>query len=389
MQVTLLTTATRGDTAPFAALALGLRAAGHQVRLAGGRAFASTARSLGLDYFALDTALIARSQTAAGLEQLQAETWQASQGTDAIVYDPLTLLNGYFLARQMGVPAVAAALAPLHPTRAHPAWPFYSGPRLGAAYNRLTHTVWQQAAWQSVRAPVQKFWRQRAGQPLAGLGGPFAQQHAEEFTVLYGYSRHVLPRPDDWPAHLHVTGYWFLDPPDGWRPPASLLAFLRAGPPPVYVGVRGPATALALEALRLAGLRGVLPTGEDDPCAEQALPESVIRVDNVPHGWLFPRMAALMHDGSAALTAAGLRAGVPAVVVPPGGWQDAWGRLLEARGLGPAPLARAALTAPKLAAALEAVLTDRRLRDRVAEAGDCIESDGVAHAVRIFDEVAR
>lgn len=29
--------------------------------------------------------------------------------------------------------------------------------------------------------------------------------------ILYPYSRHVLPVPLDYPAHAHVTGYWFLD----------------------------------------------------------------------------------------------------------------------------------------------------------------------------------
>ena len=53
---------------------------------------------------------------------------------------------------------------------------------------------------------------------------------------LFGYSPSVLPKPPDWADHHHVTGYWFLDPPPAWQPPADLLRFLDAGPPPVYVG---------------------------------------------------------------------------------------------------------------------------------------------------------
>jgi sterol 3beta-glucosyltransferase len=33
-----------------------------------------------------------------------------------------------------------------------------------------------------------------------------------------------------------VTGYWFLDPPPGWQPPADLLHFLQTGPAPVTIG---------------------------------------------------------------------------------------------------------------------------------------------------------
>ncbi len=380
MHVTILTAGTRADTAPYAALALGLCSAGWRVRLVGTRAFAATARAHALDYFALDVDAFAGT---ASLERCQAEAWQASQGTGAILYDPLTLFNGYFLARQMGVPAVAAALSPFTPTAAHPAWPFYAGPRLGAAYNRLTHTVSRRATWQTVRGPVQKFWRQRAGY---APDLPHSQQQAEAFPVLYGYSQHVLPRPADWASHLHVSGYWPLDAPGDWRPPQALLDFLRDGPPPVYVDVPGPATALALEALGLAGLRGVL--AADTPA--MALPASVIRVDNVPESWLFPRMAALVHTGGAGTTAAGLRAGVPAIVLPPSGSASAWGCLLHERGLGPPPLPRAAPTAPRLAAQLTSVLGDAALRTRLMVASEAIgEEDGVAQAVEVFGEAVR
>ena len=54
--------------------------------------------------------------------------------------------------------------------------------------------------------------------------------------VLYGFSSHVVPVPEDYPAHAHVTGYWFLDEPETWHPPTELVDFLAAGEPPVYIG---------------------------------------------------------------------------------------------------------------------------------------------------------
>jgi sterol 3beta-glucosyltransferase len=36
--------------------------------------------------------------------------------------------------------------------------------------------------------------------------------------------------------YIHVTGYWHLEPADDWTPPAALMWFLEAGPPPVYIG---------------------------------------------------------------------------------------------------------------------------------------------------------
>lgn len=53
---------------------------------------------------------------------------------------------------------------------------------------------------------------------------------------MQAFSQHVLPGEPDWPPQVHTTGWWFLPSPESWIPPTELVAFLAAGPPPVYVG---------------------------------------------------------------------------------------------------------------------------------------------------------
>jgi UDP:flavonoid glycosyltransferase YjiC (YdhE family) len=213
--------------------------------------------------------------------------------------------------------------------------------------------------------------------------------------VLYGYSPHVIPPPPDWGADTHVTGYWFLDPPSGWTPPPALHEFLAAGPPPVYVGFgsmssRNPqATAkLVLDALGAAGQRAVLLAGWSG-LRPADLPDSVLMVDSVPFAWLFPRMAAVVHHGGAGTTAAGLRAGVPSIVVPFFGDQPYWGRRVAELGVGPAPIPRKRLTVEVLAGAIDRAVTDPVLRRRAAELGVRIRvEDGVARAVGVVSTLA-
>jgi sterol 3beta-glucosyltransferase len=87
--------------------------------------------------------------------------------------------------------------------------------------------------------------------------------------VLYAYSPVVVPVPPDYPAHGHVTGYWFLNGQTSRQTPIGLLDFIRAGPPPIYVGFgsmgfgrnaagRGQTVARAVTD---AGLRAVVATG--------------------------------------------------------------------------------------------------------------------------------
>jgi sterol 3beta-glucosyltransferase len=72
--------------------------------------------------------------------------------------------------------------------------------------------------------------------PRNRLASPLIRADGGPVPILYPYSRHVLPVPDDFPPHAHVTGYWFLDRSDGWQPPPEIEHFLASGTPPVYVG---------------------------------------------------------------------------------------------------------------------------------------------------------
>jgi sterol 3beta-glucosyltransferase len=217
--------------------------------------------------------------------------------------------------------------------------------------------------------------------------GPFGAMDRAGVPLLYGFSPHVVPRPADWPPNHHVTGYWFLDPDDGWQPPADLAAFLAAGPPPVYIGFgsmanRDPAEAaqIMLDALAQSGQRGVIASGWGG-LTPSDLPDRVHMLSSIPHSWLFPRMAAVVHHGGAGTTAAGLRAGVPSIIVPFFGDQPFWGRRVAELGVGPVPIPRRKLTASALADAITRAVTDPAMRARAAALGEQIRAeDGIAAA---------
>ncbi|MFI5891315.1 glycosyltransferase [Actinoplanes sp. NPDC051513] len=99
----------------------------------------------------------------------------------------------------------------------------------------------------------------------------------------------------------------------------------------------------------------------------------------VPHSWLFPRMAAVVHHAGAGTTAAGLRAGVPAVAVPVLADQPFWARRLHDLGVAPRPIPMPALTADALAAALRQVTANPHFAARAqALSARIAEEDGAA-----------
>ena len=137
-----------------------------------------------------------------------------------------------------------------------------------------------------------------------------------------------------------------------------------------------------------AGVRAVLFSGTD-ALARVALPDSVFMTSGVPHAWLFPRVAAVVHHGGVGTTAAGMRAGVPAMIVPFFGDQPFWGKRVAKLEVGPVPVPRKILTAETLAAGIQTVVSNDDMKRKAAQLGEKIRAeDGVGRAVEVITKVA-
>src|SRR5260370_32503886 len=148
----------------------------------------------------------------------------------------------------------------------------------------------------------------------------------------------------------------------------------------------GEMTNIVLQALARTRQRGILVTGWGG-ISNVDLPDEVYKIDFVPHNWLFPQMAAVVHHGGAGTMAASLRAGVPSVMIPFFGDQPFWGRRFFEMGIIPAPMPRKSLTAERLAAAINVAVNDTDLRSRVvALSARILAEHGLEKAVSILQQ---
>ena len=418
MRITILAAGSRGDIQPYLALGVGLQAAGHQVRFAAFRNFASFVTAYGLEFAPVDADFQAimggedgQGMVASGsnffqltrgirrvvgpiLTQIGNDFWRACQGTEAIIAG----LNGvpffgYEFADELRVPCVNASVMPLTATRAfaNPLWPLPW--RLGGIYNLLTHRIAAFAGWQLFGETINQ-WRQTTLN-LPPLSGRSAYGRIARMPMLLGLSPQVLPKPIDWPDHFHVTGYWFLPRPMDWRPSDDLARFLAAGEPPVCFSFgsmtdRNSAeiTQMVMAALNKLDRRVILVTAWGGLQAVEKSNRTLV-VETVPFDWLWPQCAAVVHHGGSGVTSAGLRAGVPSLVVAFMADQPFWGWRIFELGCGPRPTLRKRLTTDRLAAALEQALTDRAMKNRAADIGQQIRSeDGIVWAVQLIEKFA-
>jgi hypothetical protein len=189
------------------------------------------------------------------------------------------------------------------------------------------------------------------------------------------------------------TGVWLRA--DDRPLPGELAAFCDAGEAPVYVrlgAVPAELARAAVDAIRARGRRvvragaAIVPSPADD----------CFVVADVNQRALLGRVAAVVHDGTAATTTAAARAGVAQVIVsPPSGDRAYWAGRIEALGIGagvgigagssadgPAP------TTASVSAALDITL-GRRTRARASALAGRIRADGATIAAQSLLETAR
>ncbi|MCX5971726.1 MAG: glycosyltransferase [Coprothermobacterota bacterium] len=411
--ITILAAGTRGDTQPYLALGVALKKAGHTVRIATFENYEPFVKSYGLEFFPIkgDVSRVASSDNMRGTMKadnplkillsfnklkslvfnLQKDFFNACMGSDAIVYHPGAPI-GFFAAQDLKIPSILATPFPMTPTRDYPALIFYNAVRLGRTFNFLTHKIFEKVMWSTSSPAIKQFWKKERGHAPEDFACPFSKQNAKNLPTIISCSNYVFPRPNDWSQYVNSTGYWFLDDEVDWRPSSDLLNFIQRGTPPVYVGfgsvvdsTSADQTAkLVMNALRRAGQRGILATGWSGMSKMDNIPEEIFILDSAPHSWLFPQMAAVVHHGGAGTTAAGLRAGVPSIIIPHSNDQFAWGRRVHELGVGSKPIPRKKLTAEKLSDAIKFVLTNE-VKAAANDLGGKIQSEnGAETAAKII-----
>jgi UDP:flavonoid glycosyltransferase YjiC (YdhE family) len=417
MRVDILAIGSLGDVQPYIALGLGLEKLGHRVRIVTLGGFEEFVARHGLDHLSiggsgrdiLDAAHGRDGQTrrVSGITFLRsllrivdplieaniATYWPLCRDVEALIMSsPLGLfVGGAYIAERLGIPLIRAEVHPRHDWEARRILAAAVRGDLTALFVNLLRLL----MWSKLRRNTNAARQKILGLPPLRLSEPFGAMDRKHVPLLLAYSPAVVPRPAHWGDWIHVTGYWFLDDPGGWVPPADLVDFLDAGPPPVFVGFGSnpfpdpeTATKLVVRSLARAGRRGVVLAGGSG-LASGRLGEGVLSVDFAPHNWLFSRVCAAVHHGGAGVTGAALRAGLPSVVVPVLVDQPFWARRVFELGAGPRPIPAKQLTEDALASAIRAT-AGTEMRRRAAALGEQIrKEDGVARAVEAFHRYVR
>ncbi len=409
-RIVLATFGSFGDLHPYMAIALELKARGHRPVIATTDRYLDKVTAAGIEFHAVrpDASLfgderellrlvmdstkgsqyVIREVMLPNLRDAYDDTLAIAKDADLLVSHPLSYTVP-IIAEQLGKPWVATVLQPLMFLSRFDAPVMPQGQFLVPLYRRsswLAGLLFDFAKNYLMRGwdePIQKL-RRDAGLP-PNPRNPFLDGQFSPFGNLALFS-HALAAPQaDWPAKTTVTGFCFYDQQEHARGmPAELAAFLDAGPPPIVFTLGTSAVMVAgnfyqesLKAAKKLNRRCIFLIGKDERNQLGELPPGMIAADYAPYSELFPRAAAIVHQGGAGTTGQAMRAGKPTIIVPFSHDQPDHAARLKRRGVSET-VSRHGYSAQTILPALKRILNDPGYAQRAAILGEEVRrEDGV------------
>ena len=400
MKIVIATIGSRGDIQPYVNLAQGLIAAGHNVRLASNPTLGSLVESHGIPFLPVGhpvdmgvegARLLDRSfdnmwlgmirvmQLGARLvEEAYPDVLVACQEADLVITTDTG--SGVAESEKLGKPWISVTLQPA---------------RLPVVQNRHPNLLGRAISWLTGKlfvGPTNRF-RKRVGAPLVK---DITSMMSKRMILLPVSTSVALPNPK-WAKQIRQTNYWFACETEDWKPPQDLSDFLLTGEKPIAVSLGVMSTSgtkakesahIVLDAIRKTSVRAILQGWDRELLISLGAPPTVYCAGSLPHNWLFAQVSMVIHHGGFGTTAAGLRSGVPNIVIPHIIDQYAWGQTVFDLGAGPKFISRGKLTSENLARSIALALSDSDMRAKAAELGGRIrnEPDGVTQAVKLIEK---
>jgi UDP:flavonoid glycosyltransferase YjiC (YdhE family) len=415
-RIVLTAVGSLGDLHPYIAIALGLKARGHEAIMATSACYRRKVESLGLGFRTVrpDSDEVAdpvvmrrfmdlRRGTARCLQEFilpalrdsYVDTLAATGDADLVVSHTICFAAG-LVAEKTGVPWVSTLITPSGVFSAFdppllPGYPEVSrllrplGPALWGPLGRTLK--WITRSW---GLPWYRL-RKEIGLPR-WRGNPLVDHHSPAL-VLALFSKLLAAKQADWPPQTVVTGFPIFDQGDGPGTRPELTRFLEAGSPPIVftlgvtaANVAGRFCEESIAAARALGRRAVL-LGKRLVPEQAPLPSDVIACEYVPFSRIFPKAAAIVHAGGISSTGLAMRAGRPMLVVPFAHDQPDNAERLKRLGIALMVPGRR-YTTTRAVVALRPLLEDPSYARRAAEVGERMrQEDGVEAACDALEAV--
>ena len=422
MKILLTTFGSLGDLHPYLALGLALQKRGHEVAIATSPNYREKIEAEGLKFHPMrpdfsvfgspedwmpkvmdakkGTEFVIKHMVLPHLTDSYVDLKRAAIGTDIIIGHPLIYALP-IVADKLNMPWISVMLQPItffsvYDPPVLPGVPLL--PLFHGAGPKFYRWFYQQAKnrtrpWME---PVQTL-REEIGLDKTTLHPLFEGQYSPLLNLAL-FSSVVGERQPDWPQNTEITGFLYFDKAGANQElDTDLAKFLDDGEPPIVFTLGSSAVndpgrfyAESIKAATKIGARAVLLTGKDGTAGLGVpLPDGISAFKYAPYSRLFPRAAAIVHQGGVGTTSQALRAGKPQLIMPYAHDQPDNASRVVKLGVG-ATLSRAGYNGNRAAAALKKLLQTGDYIQKASDIGKQIRSeDGATRACDAIEAVLK
>ena len=411
-RIVLSTFGSFGDVHPYIAIALALKARGHDPVIATSEVYREKMNAVGIDFHpvrpdmpsydqpevladlvgrAMDPKTggeVVADMVVPHLRDIYEDLDGATDGADLLLTHPLPLV-GPIIAQKKRLNWVSSVLAPasllsVYDPVVPPQWPsLYHLMRLSPWIGRGVMAL-EKIKLDKILQPVYEL---RAELGMSRGGQPIIDGQHSPTKVLALFSKLLAKPQPDWPAHTVVTGFPFYDRRDFFgetEMPNGLIEFLDDGPAPIVFTLGSSAYWVAqnfyrdsIWAARALGRRALLLIGHPRNTLPPPLPEGVAAFEYAPYSEVLPRACAIVHQGGVGTTGQGMRSGKPVLIVPHAHDQFDNAARIERLGCGRV-LPRPRYNAESAAGELRLLLEDAKYSAAAAKVGEVVREESGA-----------
>lgn len=342
-RIVLTAFGTLGDLYPAIALAQELQTRGHHVVIATSEGYRSKVEEIGINFHSLRPKLpaelgaewtklifngrIKNKELMDLVCSSQRETYEdlleAAEVADLLISMNCTVVVAPLVAQKTKIPWISCFLDPY----------YVDDDMLGLTPFAWVNHIFIKFVWFCLSfVPSVLLLHKHISQLRAELGLPPVKLHkflpelSSPQLILAMYSPVMARLRNNYPANIQITGCVFFNRlTPNQKLSQTLVEFLDSGPPPI-VFTLGSSTVYFEEALNFytqsviaakkLGYRAILLVGNaPENLPSELLTKDIIAVNYAPHSELFPRAAAIVHQGGMGTTSQALLSGVPMLVV--------------------------------------------------------------------------
>ncbi|KAL8826943.1 MAG: hypothetical protein Q9170_007210 [Blastenia crenularia] len=313
---------------------------------------------------------------------------------DSIVSSLPTLAHVH-CAEKLQVPLLLVSVQPTLPTSDFPHVFTLTKPQLvaGRQWNYwsyiLVELIWVDRNWLAVTSYLNVLRQKVYGMRALSWTRATYDLWRMKIPHVCLWSSSMLQQPTDWHQEVTIAGYTF-EQEASFQPPKALEHFLETDRPVLAVSFGSASVPDATKLMNIIfttsekiGAKVVVCLGRSEISA-LPIPEHIYVVDQIPHGWLLPRVRGFVHHGGAGHTAIGMKFGIPMLIIPFFLDQYFWAAKVEELQLGPPALSHRSLTIEELAKSLTDLLSYRYQKKCRSIAGEiCSQPDGAEAAAEM------